>query len=172
MLPSASMSMPMAAGIRPRPGMVRMSPQMGYTKPAPTEARTSRTGKVHPVGAPFNDGSDEIDRCVLAMHTGRFPNPASVKVASCLSAVLEYSTPSAPYTRVATVWILDFNDASSGYSTEKLLGSSAASATASANSVAPRPPSAKRVVSAERASYSAAISPMAAMSAAWSPGNT
>ena len=33
----------LAAGAEPRPGMVVMSPQMGYTKPAPTLARTSRT---------------------------------------------------------------------------------------------------------------------------------
>jgi hypothetical protein len=44
-------------------------------KPAPTDARTSRTGSRHPVGAPFSDASEEIDRCVFAMHTGRLPNP-------------------------------------------------------------------------------------------------
>ena len=55
--------------------MVRMSPQIGYTKPAPTDARTSRTGSVQPVGAPFSDASDEIDRWVFAMHTGKFPKP-------------------------------------------------------------------------------------------------
>ena len=64
-----------AAGLDDSPGMVRISPQIGYTNPAPTEARTSRTGSVQPVGAPLSDGSDEIDRCVLAMQTGRRPNP-------------------------------------------------------------------------------------------------
>ena len=43
--------------------------------PAPTEARTSRTFNVWPVGAPFNDASPLIDRCVLAMQIGRLPNP-------------------------------------------------------------------------------------------------
>src|SRR5215468_10389829 len=74
--PSSSRSILAAAGDADRPGMVRMSPQMGYTKPAPADARTSRTGSVQPVGAPFSAGSEEIDRCVLAMHTGRRPNPA------------------------------------------------------------------------------------------------
>ena len=69
------MSMISAAGCVDKPGIVLMSPQMRYTKPAPTEARASRTGIVHPVGAPFSDGSDESDRCVLAMMTGRFPKP-------------------------------------------------------------------------------------------------
>ena len=32
-----------AAGWPPRPGIVRISPQIGYTKPAPTDALTSRT---------------------------------------------------------------------------------------------------------------------------------
>src|SRR6266478_3180061 len=68
--PSSSRSIRAAAGSADRPGIVRMSPQIGYTNPAPAEARTSRTGSVHPVGAPLSAGSDEIDRCVLAMHTG------------------------------------------------------------------------------------------------------
>ena len=55
--------------------MVVMSPQIGYTKPAPTLARTSRTLTVWPVGAPFSDASELIERCVLAMHTGRWPKP-------------------------------------------------------------------------------------------------
>jgi hypothetical protein len=32
---------------------------MRYTKPAPTDARASRTGRRQPVGAPFKVGSDE-----------------------------------------------------------------------------------------------------------------
>ena len=70
------MSMRAAAGFELSPGIVRTSPQIGYTKPAPTEARTSRTGRIQPVGAPLSAGSDEMDRCVLAMHTGSVPNPA------------------------------------------------------------------------------------------------
>jgi hypothetical protein len=50
--------------------MVRMSPQIGYTNPAPTEARTSRTGSRQPVGAPLSDGSCDNDGGVSAMQTG------------------------------------------------------------------------------------------------------
>src|SRR5215510_5129745 len=75
--PWESRSIRAAAGFADRPGIVRMSPQIGYTNPAPTEARTSRTGSRHPVGAPLSVGSDEIDRCVLATHTGSVPNPAA-----------------------------------------------------------------------------------------------
>ena len=64
-----------AAGELPKPGIVLISPQIGYTNPAPIEARTSRTGNVQPVGAPFNEESEEIERCVLAIQTGKFPNP-------------------------------------------------------------------------------------------------
>src|SRR6266487_6189738 len=60
--PFSSRSMRAAAGFVPSPGMVRISPQIGYTNPAPTEARTSRTGSVQPVGAPLSEGSDEMDR--------------------------------------------------------------------------------------------------------------
>jgi hypothetical protein len=74
--PFSSRSIRAAAGFVPSPGMVRISPQIGYTKPAPTEARTSRTGSVQPVGAPLSEGSEEMDKCVLAMHTGSVPNPA------------------------------------------------------------------------------------------------
>jgi hypothetical protein len=35
-----------------RPGMVIMLPTRGYRKPAPTDARTSRMGRVKPLGAP------------------------------------------------------------------------------------------------------------------------
>ncbi len=41
--PSASSPMPLAAGTRGSPGMVRMSPQIATTKPAPAASRTSRT---------------------------------------------------------------------------------------------------------------------------------
>ena len=56
--------------------MVRISPQIGVTNPAPVEARTSRTGSVHPVGAPLIDGSAVIERWVFAMQTGSLPRPA------------------------------------------------------------------------------------------------
>jgi len=35
-----------------RPGIVIMLPTKGNTKPAPTEARTSRMGRIKPLGAP------------------------------------------------------------------------------------------------------------------------
>ena len=50
-------------------------PTSGYRKPAPTLARTSRIGRVKPVGAPFNDGSCENDKWVLAMQIGRSLKP-------------------------------------------------------------------------------------------------
>ena len=69
------MSIRSAAGAEPSPGIVRMSPQMGYTNPAPTDARASRTGSRQPVGAPFKLASEEIERWVLAMQTGSSPKP-------------------------------------------------------------------------------------------------
>ena len=44
-----------------------------HRQPAPTLARTSRTFTVWPVGAPFSEASALMLRCVLAMHTGRWP---------------------------------------------------------------------------------------------------
>src|SRR5215211_5971599 len=73
--PLSSKSMRVAAGVALRPGIVRISPQRGEIKPAPTEARTSRTGSVQPFGAPTSVGSEEIERCVFAMHTGNLPKP-------------------------------------------------------------------------------------------------
>ena len=67
-----------AAGLVPRPGKVRMSPQIGYTKPAPTDALTSRTYNECPFGAPYSEASPEIDKCVLAIQTGRSAKPLSV----------------------------------------------------------------------------------------------
>lgn len=40
-----------------RPGIIIISPQMGIRKPAPTLARSSRTRKVNPLGAPLAAGS-------------------------------------------------------------------------------------------------------------------
>ena len=85
-----------AAGALARPGIVLIAPQIGYTNPAPTDARTSRTSIVCPVGAPLSEGSPEIDRWVFAMQTGIRPNPFSSYVFSCWSAVAVYCTRSAP----------------------------------------------------------------------------
>lgn len=69
--PSESMSMRSAAAEVPSPGMVRISPQLGEMNPAPTLARTSRTGSRQPVGAPSRVGSDEIDRWVFGDADGQ-----------------------------------------------------------------------------------------------------
>src|SRR3989442_8016379 len=96
------MSIRTALGCDGSPGMVRMSPQIGYTKPAPTEALTSRTGSFQPVGAPFSFGSDEMDRCVLAMQTQSLPKPLRSNESNCSAAGGQHSTPPPPYTLVAT----------------------------------------------------------------------
>jgi hypothetical protein len=64
--------------------------------PAPTEARTSRTGSRNPVGAAFRAGSWDSDSCVLAMHTGRLPKPSLAARSSWFLAVTVKSTSSAP----------------------------------------------------------------------------
>ena len=79
MRPWASKRIASAAGRRGRPGMVITSPQTATTKPAPAESRTSRTGKVWPLGAPRRVGSALKLYCVLATHTPRLPKPASSK---------------------------------------------------------------------------------------------
>eukprot|EP00960_Hanusia_phi_P029210 747837-Hanusia_phi.AAC.2 len=47
------MSMSKKQGLVDRPGIVLIVPMIGYTNPAPTLARTSRTGRVNPVGTPL-----------------------------------------------------------------------------------------------------------------------
>ena len=61
MFPSASMSMRSPPGLLLRPGIVRMSPAIGVTKPAPALRRTSRIGSRKPVGRPFFVPSVELD---------------------------------------------------------------------------------------------------------------
>ena len=63
-------------------------PTRGYRNPAPTLALTSRIGTINPVGAPFNEGSCDNDRCVLAMQTGRLLKPYTTEI--CIS--LTYSS--------------------------------------------------------------------------------
>jgi len=74
--PFSSMSMISAAGCDDSPGIVLMSPHMRYTKPAPTEARASRTGMRHPTGAPFSAESDDSDSASWDDHR-RFRNRSS-----------------------------------------------------------------------------------------------
>src|SRR5215212_4867175 len=50
-------------------------PADGVDEPGPTDALTSLTGSVQPVGAPLSDGSEVMERCVLAMQMGNSPNP-------------------------------------------------------------------------------------------------
>ena len=47
------MSMSKKQGLVDNPGIVLIVPMMGYTNPAPTLARTSRTGRTKPVGTPL-----------------------------------------------------------------------------------------------------------------------
>ena len=75
--PSSRRWIASAAGTRGRPGIVMMSPQIATTKPAPADSRTSRTGRMWPVGAPITVGSEVKLYCVLAMQTGTLPKPAS-----------------------------------------------------------------------------------------------
>ena len=72
--------------------------------------------------------------------------------------------PSAPYIRVAIVSILSTSGMSSGYRKRNSLGSSHASATASASSTAPLPPRLKCVATVARAPSSAATWRMACFS--------
>ncbi len=50
--------------------MVLIFPSKAYRNPAPTEARTSRTGMRKPLGAPYSAGSWLRLRWVLAMQMG------------------------------------------------------------------------------------------------------
>ena len=59
-------------------GMVLIVPSKGYRNPAPTLARTSRTGTVNPVGAPFRFGSWLRLKWVFAMQMGSLSNPCLV----------------------------------------------------------------------------------------------
>ena len=66
-----------AEGILGRPGMVMISPVRATMNSAPADNRTSRRATLWPVGAFFRFGSVEKDYCVLAMQTGKLPNPAA-----------------------------------------------------------------------------------------------
>ena len=93
MLPLLSTSR--ARGVPGRPGMVIMEPDMGYMKPAPTDALTSDTWNVYPVGFPLRRGLSEMERWVLAMHTGRVPQPRLSNVRRCRLAPELHATSSA-----------------------------------------------------------------------------
>ena len=43
--------------------------------PAPILALASLIGRVKPVGAPFNDGSCDNDKCVFAIQIGKLLKP-------------------------------------------------------------------------------------------------
>ena len=55
------------------PGIVRISPQIGVTNPAPADSRSSRIGTVNPVGRFLSAASWLSEYCVLAMQIGRWP---------------------------------------------------------------------------------------------------
>src|SRR5271170_4702667 len=69
-LPSASISIELAAGTLGNPGMVMISPQIITTTCAPAASRTSRILTTWPEGAPRSFGSVENEYWVLATHTG------------------------------------------------------------------------------------------------------
>ncbi len=100
MLPASSTSMASAAGTLGRPGMVMMSPVRATTKPAPAESFSWRTVTVKPSGAPRSLGLSEKEYWVLATHTGRLPQPISVRRFSSRAASGVSFTPAPPYTRV------------------------------------------------------------------------
>ena len=58
-----------AEGARGNPGMVIISPQITTMNPAPAARRTSRMGKLKPVGAPRRAGSVVNEYCVFAQCT-------------------------------------------------------------------------------------------------------
>jgi hypothetical protein len=58
-----------------RPGMVVIDPTNGNKNPAPTDALTSRIGRMNPVGAPLRDGSELKEYWVLAMQMGKLLKP-------------------------------------------------------------------------------------------------
>ena len=76
--------------------MVMMSPQTTTTNSAPAERRTSRTGMMWSLGAPLALASVEKLYCVLAIHTGRWPNPAASNPASWSRTLLSATTSLAP----------------------------------------------------------------------------
>lgn len=56
--------------------MVIMLPTRGYRKPAPTEARMSRMGRVNPLGAPADMQQPHVQEVkfhILAGHAGQLP---------------------------------------------------------------------------------------------------
>src|SRR3954447_21171989 len=83
--PSSVRSMLLAAGTRGRPGIVMISPQTATMNSAPADSLISRTPRIWSVGAPFAFASVEKLYCVLAMHTGKCPNPPFCNSASRLS---------------------------------------------------------------------------------------
>ena len=94
--PSSVMSIPIAAGTFGSPGMVRMLPVSATTKPAPQEARSSRTVMRNPAGRPRSAGLSESEYCVFAMQTGVSVMPSVSISAICFCASGVKSTPSAP----------------------------------------------------------------------------
>ena len=72
-----------AAGTLGSPGIVIIAPQITTTNTAPLDNLISLTGKVCPVGAPFNFGSVEKLYCVFAIHTGNLLNPDFSIIATC-----------------------------------------------------------------------------------------
>ena len=66
--------------------MVMMSPVWTTTKPAPADTLTLDTEMVKPSGRPSRVWSSVREYWVLAMHTGRPPNPMASSRSSSLAA--------------------------------------------------------------------------------------
>jgi len=118
-----------------------MSPNKRYKKPAPTLALMSLTLTVKSVGTPFNLGSVDRLKCVLARHTASLSYPLLVYSANLRSASSLYVTSLAPYTFCAMVSTFSLKGTSSSYRRVNFnVLALMASSTDWANSTAPSPP--------------------------------
>ena len=138
---------------------------------APARIRSSLIGSVCPLGAPFNFGSAEIDRCVFAIHTGKF-QPLSAKRRAVVRVIGPQLTSPARYSDLAMFSTLSKKDSSSSYSSFISDGWFAASTTASASSIIPAPPSVNPLASSTPLAPAAIATSLAtAISSGESPGN-
>ena len=77
MFPFSSMSMPSAAGIFGRPGIVIILPVIATMKPAPAFRIISLTVILNGSSHCRFFGSSENEYCVFAIQIGKFPKPKS-----------------------------------------------------------------------------------------------
>src|SRR3989338_228673 len=86
-LPLESISIPSPIGCVGRLGIVFICPAKAYKNPAPTDALISITGNSKSLGLPFNFSSCEMDKCFLAIQTGKSLQPNFSKSAIFSSTV-------------------------------------------------------------------------------------